>query len=292
MNSTTPQSHYLQGCIDEQNYQFHVSHWPASLSTKLPVLAVHGLTRQGREFDILANIIAGTRPLYAPDIVGRGKSDWLKKPESYQLQHYVPDMQKLLAMATAQKSSGSGQVDWVGTSMGGLLGMMLAAAEHSPIRCLVLNDIGALIPAAGRCDILQNLTRLVPPMKDAASFLTTYRQRAAASGHLTPEEWQIMAAHAGYEADGGYHFACDPAVITAYAASTAVDVDLWPLWEKITCNTLIIRGEHSTLLPMDVAERMAAKKGNRLLLVKDAGHAPAITAALAQEIVTFLDCNN
>src|SRR5258708_7125512 len=150
------------------------------------VLCVHGLTRNGRDFDVLAEALARRWRVVCPDVAGRGKSEWLSHGEDYAYPLYLADMTALIARLDVA------EIDWVGTSMGGLIGMMLAAQPGTPIRRLVVNDVGPLIAKEG----LERIATYVgedPSFPDLAA-LEAYQRRVAASfGQLTDAQWHHLA---------------------------------------------------------------------------------------------------
>ncbi len=244
------------------------------------VLCVHGLTRNGRDFDVLAAALAaaGWR-VVAPDVLGRGRSEWLRRPEDYSYPVY------LAAIAALIGRLGVDSVDWIGTSMGGLIGMMLAAQPGTPIRRLVLNDIGPFIPKAA----LQRIADYVghDPRFEALAAVEAYlRHVHAPFGALTDEQWRHLAEHGAVPADRGHlrlHY--DPAIAQAFKAAPLDDIALWPIWEAVACPALVLRGAESDLLSHPTAEEMtrrgaAASRGLvRLSTIAGAGHAPALMAA-------------
>ena len=237
------------------------------------LLCVHGLTRQGRDFDSLAAALARHYHIAAPDIVGRGESDWLADKAGYGYPQYCADMAALIARL------GRDEVDWLGTSMGGLIGMMLAALPNSPIRRLVLNDIGPLVPKGG----VERLAKYVgkdprfPSLEAAVAYM---REIAAPFGKLSEAEWRKLTLPGlREEADGGWRLRYDPAIAAAFEGEIK-DVDLWKLWDRIRCPTLVLRGESSDLLLPETAAEMT-RRGPQAKLVEIAGcgHAPALMAA-------------
>ena len=246
--------------------------WGAPENARV-LLCVHGLTRQGRDFDRLASALAAHYRVAAPDIVGRGQSDWLADKAGYGYPQYCADMAVLLARL------GSATVDWVGTSMGGLIGMMLAAQPNSPIRHLVLNDIGPLVPKAG----VERLAAYVGkdprfPNLDAAIAYT--REVAAPFGALSEDEWRHLTVHGlRQEPDGSFRLRYDPA-IAAPLQGEIKDVDLWSLWDRIACPVLVLRGQHSDLLlPATAAEMQRRGPKAKVVEIPGCGHAPALMAA-------------
>jgi pimeloyl-ACP methyl ester carboxylesterase len=237
------------------------------------LLCVHGLTRNGRDFDVLAEALSRRYRVICPDVVGRGKSDWLRHPEDYGYPLYLSDMTALIARLDVAA------IDLVGTSMGGLIGMMLAAQPGTPIRRLVVNDIGPLIAKEG----LERIAAYVgadPGFADLAALETYLRQVSASFGNLTQAQWRHLAEHgARRRPDGKIGRAYDPGIAAAFKEIKG-DIDLWPIWDKIACPTLVLRGAESDLLRRPDAEAMTMR-GPKAKLVEfpGIGHAPALMAA-------------
>ena len=236
------------------------------------VVCVHGLTRTGRDFDYLAQALSQQHRILCPDVVGRGRSDWLTNKEDYGYPLYLSDMTALIAR------SGAEQVDWVGTSMGGLIGMMLAAQPRSPIRRLVVNDVGPLVPR----ESLERLAQYVgkaPAFADVDAFERYLRQVAAPFGPLTDQQWRHLALHSSRRHDDGtVTVAYDPGIAHAFAGELK-DVVLWAVWDAISCPTLVLRGRQSDLLLSPTAQEMT-RRGPRARLVEfdGVGHAPMLMA--------------
>ncbi|ENO88131.1 alpha/beta fold hydrolase [Thauera linaloolentis] len=238
------------------------------------VICVHGLTRNGRDFDDLAQALAGDYRVVCPDVVGRGRSDWLGVKEDYGFPLYVSDMVTLIARLNVE------QVDWVGTSMGGIIGMLIASQPHAPIRRLVLNDVGPLITAV-------SLQRIGPYVGRAPRFATMdeaeayIRQVSAPFGPLTDAQWRHLTHYSVRPVggpDGGFAMVYDPALGDVFRATPATeDIDMWPVYERIGCPTLALRGAESDLLEHSTLEAMAAR-GPRAQTVEFAGvgHAPML----------------
>lgn len=236
------------------------------------VMCVHGLTRTGRDFDALAAALAPHFRVICPDVVGRGESDWLAYKQDYGYPQYLSDMAALIARA------GVDHVAWVGTSMGGLIGMMLAAQPRNPVRRLVMNDVGPLVPRAA-------LQRLASYVGKAGSFpsieaLESYvRQVCAPFGLLTDAQWRHLAlSSARRNDDGSLSPAYDPGIGAAFSGELQ-DVVLWPLWDAVACPTLVLRGSLSDLLLRETALDMT-RRGPRAALeeFEGIGHAPALMA--------------
>ena len=246
------------------------------------LVCVHGLARVGRDFDDLARALCGTYRVVCPDIVGRGRSDWLVDPTHYQFPQYMADMVTLLARLNANS------VHWVGTSMGGLIGLGLAALPHTPIERLVLNDVGPLLKAAALSRIAEYLGQ-APVFADFAQAEAYIRTVSASFGLTTDAQWQRLAEISLVPADGGglrLHY--DPAIAVPMRAQRtgSVDIDLWHIYDAVRCPTLVVRGAQSDLLDRATLTAMAAR-GPRAATVEipGVGHAPMFMDAPQIDIV-------
>ena len=237
------------------------------------LVCVHGLTRCGRDFDFLAQSLAGEYRVVCPDVVGRGRSDWLRDKLLYGLPQYAADMATLLARLDVAG------VDWLGTSMGGLIGMVLAAQEKTPIRRLVLNDVGPVITAASIARIGEYLGR-APSFNGVDQAEAFVRFVSAPFGTLTDAQWRHLTDHTVKQAaDGRTEFRYDPGIAEPFrkdmAAGERKDVELWPLYDAIRCPTLAIRGSLSDLLKPETHQAMAGRGPcARLAEILGVGHAP------------------
>lgn len=236
------------------------------------VVCVHGLTRCARDFDPLAAALADRYRVVCPDMPGRGESGWLADPMEYATPTYVNDVVTLVARL------GVDAVDWVGTSMGGLIGMALAALAGNPIRRMVLNEAGPVVGAAA----LERIGAYVGKAPGFPSLDAAERYIRAVSAPFGPHsdaEWRFLTEHVVRRTpDGGYRVHYDPAIAVPFdAAAPHGDLELWPLWERIACPTLVIRGELSDLLARATVERMRAS-GPRAQAVEipGVGHAPTL----------------
>jgi pimeloyl-ACP methyl ester carboxylesterase len=248
--------------------------WPSGQVDAPCLIAMHGLTRNGRDFDAVACALHDRFHVVGPDVVGRGKSDWLPNSALYSNPQYLADAAALIARVA------SGPVDWLGTSMGGLVGMMLAAQTLTPIRRLILNDVGPFVPKAS----LERIGSYVgqdPRFADLRELEAYLRQVHAGFGSLSDADWAQMARHSARRLpDGSYGLAYDPAIGQAFRTGPIVDVDLWPVWDRIACPVLILRGGQSDLLLADTAAEMVRRKANATLVeFPECGHAPALMNA-------------
>lgn len=238
-----------------------------------PVLVcVHGMTRNGRDFDSLAAMLENSWRVVCPDIAGRGRSDWLPSLADYVYPQYLADMTALVARLDVDS------VDWVGTSMGGLIGMALAAQANTPIRRLVLNDIGPFIPKA----FLTRLRDYVgkdPRFADVDALEAYLRQVHAPFGPLTDGQWRHLAEHGARKMpDGGFALAYDPAIArAAFTGDEPEDIEMWDIWDRIACPVLVLRGAASDLLlPETVASMRQRGPGCEAAEIAGCGHAPAL----------------
>ncbi len=236
------------------------------------VVCVHGLTRNGRDFDALAEALSDRFHVICPDLPGRGKSAWLPDPGLYQPANYPAALSHLLAHLNKP-------VAWVGTSLGGICGLVLAAAGNSPITRMVLNDIGPHIPAAALERIRGYMSQTPERFPTLAALEAYLRVIHAPFGKLTDAQWAHLARFSARPVlGGGYALHYDPKIAEPIKASVPIDADMWPLWELIKIPILAIRGESSDLLTTETFERMR-HDGAETLLVADAGHAPALMDA-------------
>jgi pimeloyl-ACP methyl ester carboxylesterase len=251
--------------------------WGAA-SARPPVLCVHGLTRNGRDFDTLARALKNERQLFCPDIAGRGKSDWLD-PVCYHYPQYLADMVAMIAR------TGAAAVDWVGTSMGGIIGMLLASEANAPIRKLVVNDVGPFIPVAALKRI-REYASAIPEFSNEREAEKYMRQIYGSFGNLSDEQWHHLAAHGTRKVPGGrLALAYDPAIGEAFGKVDR-DVDFWQAYDRIRCPVLLLRGAKSDILPAEVAEEMT-RRGPRAKLVEfpKIGHAPALMDPVQIDII-------
>jgi pimeloyl-ACP methyl ester carboxylesterase len=236
------------------------------------VVCAHGLTRNGRDFDTLARALAPRFQVVCPDVVGRGLSQWLAHKQDYGYPLYLADMAALIARTGAE------QVNWVGTSMGGLIGMMLAAQPETPVKRLLVNDVGPFIPQAAleRLAIYVGKAPRFGTLNECEQYL---RVVLATFGALTDEQWRNLAEHASRRHDdGSFDLAYDPAIAQAFAGPLQ-DVVLWPVWDAIRCPSLVLRGKESDLLLRSTAQEMTRRGPNAQLVEFDGiGHAPALMA--------------
>ena len=236
------------------------------------VVCVHGLTRCARDFDFLARALSADYRVVCPDVAGRGDSEWLKDPTEYQVPVYVNDMVALIARLDVDT------VQWIGTSMGGLIGMSLAALPGSPVTRLLLNDVGPVVTAASVSRIGSYVGKW-PPLPTIEAAEAYVRAVSAPFGPHSDAEWRFLTEHVVRQnPDGSFRMHYDPSIALSFKAPGSTgDVDLWGLYDSIRCPTLVLRGESSDLLTRDTATEMS-KRGPRAEVVEIAGvgHAPTL----------------
>jgi pimeloyl-ACP methyl ester carboxylesterase len=261
------------------------------------VVCVHGLSRQGRDFDLLAQALlaraAGPLRVVCPDVVGRGRSDWLKDPAGYVAPQYVADMLPLLARLHGQTPISV--LDWVGTSMGGLIGMGVGGTPGltmpTRVRRLVLNDVGPTIQwsALARIGTYLGNTGRFTSLDQAADAMWAI---STSFGPHSREQWLALSRHMLRPLpDGGFTLHYDPAIAVPFRmltpeAAAKGEQALWQLYDQITARTLLTRGADSDLLSRETALAMTTR-GPQASLVEFAGvgHAPTFVAADQIDVV-------
>ena len=239
------------------------------------LLCVHGLTRSSRDFDELARALCGQFRVVCPDLAGRGDSDRLADPKLYAVPQYLADMVTLIARLDAES------VNWLGTSLGGLVGLALAAQPGTPVKKLVLNDAGPLVSSTA----LQRIGTYVGKVPTFASLEEAdkyVRTISAPFGAHSDAQWRFLAENwVRQQPDGTWRPRYDPRIAEAYNAQPLdKDLDLWPLYDAVRCPTLVLRGEHSDLLSRDTAAELARRGPKaRVVEIRGVGHAPTLMHA-------------
>ncbi|RIX45625.1 MAG: alpha/beta hydrolase [Rhodocyclales bacterium GT-UBC] len=234
------------------------------------LVCVHGLTRNGRDFDALARAMSAHYRVICPDVVGRGQSGRLRNPAFYTIPQYVGDMVTLIARLNVES------VHWVGTSMGGLIGMGLASQDSTPIQKMLLNDVGPLITA----ESLNRIGAYVgtdPTWNSFDEALAYVKMVSAPFGQLAEGQWRhLTESSVARRPDGRWGFLYDPQIAAAFqAAFVDQDVNLWPIYDAIRCPTLVLRGAESDLLTRDTWLEMGRRGPQaKLAEVAGVGHAP------------------
>ena len=246
------------------------SEWPGPPGAPT-LMCVHGLTRNGKDFDTIAESLSVHYRVICPDMPGRGRSEPLKNPAEYAYPTYVQDCVALIARLDVET------VDWLGTSMGGIIGMIISSQPGNPIRKLVLNDIGPYLAKEG-LERIAGYVGLDPTFPTLEAFEQAIRTLAAPFGPLTDEQWRKMAMDMSQrKPEGGWGLAYDPRIADAFKTGPIKDVDMWPMWDAIQSPTLVLRGADSDLLTRDAAEEMTRRGPKaRVIELAGIGHAPAL----------------
>lgn len=272
--------------------------WPALDGNSSHVtVCVHGMGRQGRDFDELARDLSANRRVVAVDVAGRGQSDFLADPLRYQIPTYVQD---LVVVLTELKRQGMQTLDWVGTSMGGLIGMGLAGHPALQavfaVRRLVLNDVGPVI----QWTALQRIGQFFGRDMAHASFEAAADALWAVSesfGPHTRQQWLALCKHmVKAQSDGSVRLHYDPLIAKALAlatpeSTTQSEAILWSLFDAIQARVLVIRGAESDLLSAETAQAMTQRGPKaQVHVVAGVGHAPTLVAPDQRAAVcAFLD---
>jgi pimeloyl-ACP methyl ester carboxylesterase len=263
------------------------------------VICVHGLARNSRDFDFLASELARDCRVVCPDVVGRGESEWLADKGDYRFSTYLADAAALLARVSAPaplpffaalrgaSPAARASVDWVGTSMGGLIGMLLAAKPGSPIRRLVLNDVGPFIAwnSLFRLKGYVGADRAFRSMPEVEAWT---REACASFGRLTDAQWRHLAEHSvRREASGELRLRYDPGIAQTLRGHADPEfpmgpnflagIDLWGVWAQVRCPVLVLRGANSDVLaPATLARMRDSKPDLQIAEFDGVGHAPAL----------------
>jgi len=252
-------------------HQLAYTHWGNSENPQ-GVLCLHGLTRNRRDFDNLAQALADDYRVICLDLVGRGESDWLVSAQDYDYPIYLADTLALLKHLHLKR------IDLIGTSLGGLIGMRLAAQPDSPIKRLVLNDIGAWVPKTGLVRIAHYLTQPPPSFATLEEVEKYVRTVHCNFGILTEAQWQHLARHSVRAlVGGGYRLAYDPQIAWCFSQESIEEINGWSIWEQVDCPVLLLHGEYSDLLSTSTIERMQAiHPMMEVVTFPNVGHAPAL----------------
>lgn len=245
--------------------------WGAESEARAAI-CVHGLTRHGGDFDPLAQVLARRQRVICPDLVGRGASDWLPDASDYHVPQYNCDLVTLMA------ATGCTEADWIGTSLGGLCGIMLAGMPNTPIRRLIINDVAPEVP--------------LPALRRVSTYLSTrlrfadfdeanahLRQVYAGFGPMNDDDWHHMARTSVYrDKDGSYAPHFDPDIGANFRNYwLTYRFNLWSYWRKITCPILIIRGSNSDFLTPELLDRMRQYQPSACVHECDGvGHTPTL----------------
>jgi pimeloyl-ACP methyl ester carboxylesterase len=259
-----------EGVSPAGRHGLHALDWGRRSARRVLVCA-HGYSGNAHDFDFLARELARDTRVICPDVAGRGASDRLPSPFAYHFTQFLADFRALLAHIDAD------QVDWVGTSMGGLLGLLLAAEPKSPIRSLVMNDVGAFLPTDALMRIARNLrapARFATLAEVEAHLRHTHRDW----GEIDDVQWAHLVRHGARRVEGGWQLHYDPQIAQVFGPLPLVSgLHFWSAWHRARCPVLLVRGERSEVFPRWVAATMLdVKPQAELVEVAGAGHAPAL----------------
>ena len=236
------------------------------------LVCVHGLTRCARDFDRLAEAMSDRYRVVCPDIAGRGDSDWVADPMLYVMPQYVADMVTLVARLDVES------VHWLGTSMGGLIGMVLAAQAGTPVTRLVLNDAGPVVAKAS-LERIATYLGAAPTLPSLEAAEQLVRALSAPFGPHSDAEWRFLTEIVlRQNADGSYRFHYDPRIAEPYRKHLPEkDLELWQYYDAVRCPTLVLRGAQSDLLARETVAQMRTR-GPRASVAEIAGvgHAPTL----------------
>ena len=244
--------------------------WPGPADASV-LLCVHGLTRNARDFETLAGALSTHYRVVCPDMAGRGKSEWLDHGADYDNPLYLADIAALIARLDVSA------VDWVGTSMGGVIGILLAGMPGTPIRRMVINDIGPVFSKDG-VQRIADYVGLDPKFPDLAALEAMLRIVHAPFGPLTDAQWRKMAIQSSRRLpDGSYALHYDPKIAEPFKTIVGKDIEFWEQWDKVTCPVLVLHGAQSDILRRGDAEAMTQRGPHaRLVEFPGIGHAPAL----------------
>lgn len=249
-----------------------------------PLFCVHGLTGNGHDFTYLAeDLIKDNYRLIAIDLPGRGRSDFLPDPLDYNYDQYCKDILLLLS------ELGLKSVDWLGVSLGGLLGIRLAGEANTPIRRMILNDVGPVVPQPA-LDFIHAVISQTYKFDTVLDLEKRMRAtRGLTWGPMTDEQWHYMAEHSARALDdGSITYAYDPGIAAIFEKEPTGDQDLWPYWDRIQCPVMLVHGYKSVVLTKAIVEDMAGRgpgPSMEVVTLKDCGHVPSLWAPNQIEII-------
>ena len=268
---SAPRQRFVQCASPRGLHRMAYLEWGEARNPKA-LVCVHGLTRCARDFDALARELSAHFRVVCPDVAGRGDSDWLPDPMLYATPQYVADMVTLIARLDVDS------VHWVGTSMGGLIGMALAAQAGTPVNRLVLNDAGPVIAKSALERIGAYLGK-APTFQSIEAAEQYVRTVSASFGPHSDAQWRFLTEVVLRRNDGGgYRLHYDPRIAEPYRALMPdKDLELWPLYDALRCPTLVLRGARSDLLARATCEQMVARGPKaKVVEIAGVGHAPTL----------------
>lgn len=274
-----PRHREIQGQTpDGKRHRLCWTEWGDSDNQRI-LFCAHGLSRNGRDFDYLARIAAAHYRVICPDYPGRGRSQWLDDPAHYHNEQYLHDSIAII------EDLGNPRVDWIGTSMGGLIGMTMAVREDSPIEHMVLNDVGAFIPAAALAQIGDYL-EAYPEFRNEHEAEIYFREVYIGFGRLEDQHYRHMVEHGTRRDAGSLRLHYDPEIVASFLAMEPADVDLWDLWNALSLPMLVVRGERSELLlRATLGDMLRRQPGLDTFEFHDCAHAPSLMTEVQIERV-------
>ncbi len=251
-----------------------------------PLFCVHGLTGSSADFAYVGKALAARGYfVVAPDMPGRGRSEFLQNSDLYNFDEYISHIKNLMSYLRIERT------DWLGVSMGGLIGIHLASEENSSINRMILSDVGPEVPAAA-LELIRGYLTLSPAFSSMQDVVNAFKQSAGtpfSRGPMTEEEWLYYAStHVRQNEKGLWVRSFDPGILKLFVDQPLGLVDLWALWEKITQPVFTLHGGLSVLLTQDICARMSQrKKGTPMNLVTlpDCGHVPSLYPAAQIKII-------
>lgn len=273
-----PSSNYFNFQLNNKRYRIHYLDW--GNCERHVLFCAHGLTRNGRDFDFLARVLSKEFRVIAVDYPGRGMSEWLDDKIDYTIPNYV---EVSLALLDELKLS---TVDWLGTSMGGLIGMCVAAFYPQRLNRLIINDVGPEIPEAAVKRINDYLS-LSMEFKNLTDFEQHLRLIYAPFGELNDQQWKHLVTYSHYIDQYGKILAnYDPGIVVPFKQNTSDDTDMWEIWKSISNRIYLLHGENSDILSPSIIEKMKQlQTGLISKSVKNTGHAPALMDKAQIELI-------
>jgi len=262
-------------CINSKGFhQIAYQDW-GDINNEETLYCVHGLTRNSHDFDALANKLSKNHRVICPDTVGRGHSDWLPDHDDYQIQQYNMDFTVLAAHI------GKEPFDFLGTSLGGMMGMVLAAMPNSPIQRLIINDIAPEVPHTAMAR-LGDYLHLDPYFSSLDEVEARLRETLKPFAPMKDEDWQHLARTSSRKDGKGFRLAFDPDISNTYGRRYwyMMYFNLWKYWVRIQCPVLILRGMDSDFLTESLLDRMLSKLPHAdVVEFANTGHTPTLNAA-------------
>ena len=264
--------------IELHNRRIAYQDW-GSENSQHQTVCVHGLTRNKHDFDHLARSLSDISRVICIDIAGRGESDWLPNPDKYNYQTYVSDIKAIFAKLKLSNAY------WVGTSMGGIIGMLLSADSPYLIKKLILNDVGPFIPKSSLLRIKEYVGDSVQ-FKSIAESTTYFKRILSGFGDLSDQQWDQLARNSIKPLeDEKFTLHYDPSIANAFQGELE-DVDLWNIWDVIEAEVMTIRGENSDLLLEKTLTEMGTRgPKSKTAVIQNAGHAPALLSESEIKII-------